>query len=305
MKNILLLVVLSLLTVSLCGQVPVPVKLYPQGPPQSNGLTVSDQKLTDQFFDYTCDPDYLLFRPDSSKATGRAVIICPGGAYICTAYDFEGMQVARWLNEQGVLAVVLRYRMPNGHHQIPLADLHETIRQVRAQAPEWGVDPQQVGVMGFSAGGHLASTGATHFDAATRPNFAILIYPVISMRYFHSLSLRSLLGTHYPPELPTYYSNDLQVSAQTPPTFIALSDDDRQVDPRNSTNFYGAMCALRLPCELHIYPTGGHGWGWKPTFKYHDELTRSLSRWLRELPPTPAVLPTIVPTISLAQQLYN
>lgn len=259
-----------------------PQLLYPNGAPQSNGLSAADAKIADGRYSNTSVADYYLFLPEKSKATGQAVVICPGGGYGLTAYDHEGLQVARWFNSLGVAAVVLRYRMPNGHHEIPLSDVHETIRMVRKNAAKWNIDPKNVGIMGFSAGGHLASTAATHFDEQTRPDFAILIYPVITIdqKNSHKGSGRNLLGANPSAELIALYSNEKQVTALTPRTFLALSDDDKTVPSENSILFYRALKEKNIPAELHIYPTGGHGWGWKTEFKYLPEVKISLARWI-------------------------
>ena len=157
---------------------------------------------------------------------------------------------------------------------------------VREKARLWHVDPHRIGIMGFSAGGHLASTVSTHFENdSQRPDFSILIYPVITMdeRYTHKVSREELIGRDAPIELVDRYSNEKQVSDRTPVTFLALSDADGGVPPVNSTMYYEALKAHGVPAELHVYPSGGHGWGWLETFKYHDELRTSLDRWLKEI----------------------
>ena len=282
-KSIFFLGVLALTVSALFAQEPRP--LYPAGAKNSNGLkpeNVRDDK-ENRVLVSASDADYFVFLPDKDKATGQAVIICPGGAYLGTAYGHEGLDVARWMNERGVAAFVLRYRMPNGHPDVPLSDVHEMFRIVRRNAAEWGINPHNVGIMGFSAGGHLASTAATHFDAETRPDFAILIYPVVTFgeRFTHMTSREQLIGPGYDAALVKNFSNELQVTPQTPRTFLALSDDDTGVPPRNSTGFYDALRANGVPGELHIYPTGGHGWGWRDSFPYHNELRTSLDRWLK------------------------
>lgn len=205
------------------------------------------------------------------------------GGYGCVCYEREGLEVAHWLGDHGIAALVLRYRMPNGHHEIPLEDVHEAIRIARRNAPSWGVDPHQVGVMGFSAGGHLASTASTHFDERTRPDFSILIYPVITMgeRYTHMGSRENLLGKGYDAGLVERYSSERQVTPQTPPAFIALSDNDEVVPVRNSILYYDALKENGVPAELHVYPTGRHGWIGR--FDYWDEYRAALLRWLGQV----------------------
>lgn len=282
MKKLSLLIIVLLTIGSASGQDVKFMPLYSSAPAEGNGLNKADERLTPDNFTGATEADYALFLPDKARTTGQAVVICPGGGYQTLAYNHEGIMVARWMNEQGIAAVVLRYRMPNTHHNIPLDDLHTAIKMVRVKSSEWGIDPKNVGVIGFSAGGHLASTAATHFTEETRPDFAVLIYPVISLdeRYTHFGSRYNLIGREYNAGLVAEYSNDLRVTAQTPRTFIAFSSDDRTVTPLNGTLFYHALLANKIPAELHIYPVGGHGWGWRENFKYHDEFTHSLSRWL-------------------------
>ena len=286
MQKFTLLFALLALSLSARAQQPQPRPLYPDGAPaNSNGLTAADTRHdTENFVMFNVsEPDYFLFLPEKSKATGQAVIVCPGGGYACVVYGYEGLDVARWLNEQGIAAVVLRYRMPNGHPDVPLSDVHQMIRTIRKNATEWNIDPQNVGIIGFSAGGHLAATAATHFDEETRPDFAILIYPVITMdeKVNHPGSRVNLIGPGNDPDLVKLYSNELQVTPQTPRTLIALSNDDSMVKPRNSTLFYDALNANGVPAELHIYPVGEHGWGWKKDFKYRKEFDTALARWLK------------------------
>ena len=274
---------------SLChlqAQTPRARPLYPQGAPDSNGLPPENVRTTQDIVFGATEADYLAYPADADRATGQAVVICPGGGYAAVCFDHEGIQVARWLNERGITAVVLRYRMPNGHPDIPVEDALAAIRMVREKARLWHVDPHRVGIMGFSAGGHLASTVSTHFENdSQRPDISILIYPVITMdeRYTHKVSREELIGRDAPIELVDRYSNEKQVSDRTPVTFLALSDDDGGVPPVNSTMYYEALKAHGVPAELHVYPSGGHGWGWLETFKYHDELRTSLDRWLKEI----------------------
>ena len=265
------------------AQIPEAQPLSPQGAPDNNGLPADKAVYAESHAEKIAEADYMLFRADPSKATGQAVVICPGGAYLGVAYTHEGIQVAQWMNERGITALMLRYRMPNGHHEIPLEDVHEAIRIARRNAPSWGVDPHQVGVMGFSAGGHLASTASTHFDERTRPDFSILIYPVITMgeRYTHMGSRENLLGKGYDAGLVERYSSERQVTPQTPPAFIALSDNDEVVPVRNSILYYDALKENGVPAELHVYPTGRHGWIGR--FDYWDEYRAALLRWLGQV----------------------
>lgn len=224
-------------------------------------------------------PDIAIFLPSKKNATGEAVVICPGGGYQILAYDWEGSDIARWLNSKGIAAFVLKYRLPGSSNNIeprlsPLMDAQRALRMVRAHAEKWNVDAGKIGVMGFSAGGHLASTLSTHYDAgdasstdpvervSCRPDFSILIYPVISFddNFTHAGSKRSLLGENPDPELVDYYSNEKQVTEDTPPAILIHSADDASVPLQNSLVYYDAIRKVNKLSELHVYPYGGHGY---------------------------------------------
>jgi acetyl esterase/lipase len=224
-------------------------------------------------------PDIAVFLPSAKNATGEAVIICPGGGYGILAYDWEGSDIARWLNSEGIAAFVLKYRLPGAKsnivaHKSPLMDAQRAMRLVRFHAEKWHVDPTRVGVMGFSAGGHLASTLSTHFDSgdpqsddpverlSCRPDFSILVYPVISFtkEYTHVGSRENLLGKDADPDLVKHFSNELQITADTPPAILIHSRNDEGVPVENSIVYYHALQKLGINSELHIYPYGGHGY---------------------------------------------
>lgn len=273
---------------TLCAQTetPQPRPLYKNGEaPGDNGLSAQQVKESGGILRRAVEADYLLFRPDPRRATRQAVVICPGGGYSCTCYGYEGITPAQWFQEQGILALVLRYRMPNGHPDIPLADATQALRMLRDSAAQWHIDPTQIGILGFSAGGHLAASAATLIgDSTVRPAFSILIYPVITMKtpWGHAGSRDNLLGPNAPEALRERYSLEKQVTRQTSPTFLALTHTDRLVPAMNSVLYYEALAAHGVPAELHIYPTGDHGFAWRTDFPYHDELLNSLSRWLSE-----------------------
>lgn len=206
-------------------------------------------------------------RPDST-----AIVICPGGGYGGLVTGAEGHGIAKWLNTNGITGVVLEYRLPKGRSFVPLLDAQRAIRTVRANAEQWGVDRQRVGIMGFSAGGHLAATAATHFDSgkadstdhvqqqSSRPDFAILVYPVITMNaQTHGGSRRNLLGAAPSPEMLKLFSNEQQVSDETPPAFLAHAVDDKPVPIENSRLFYQALQKHNIPSKLLELPSGGHG----------------------------------------------
>jgi len=221
-------------------------------------------------------PKITVWFPDTDKSIGTAVVVCPGGGYAALAMDHEGKQIAEWFNSFGVTAVVLDYRHRNkGYgHPNPMLDVQRAIRTVRAHAPAWKIDPAKIGVLGFSAGGHLASTAATHFEehkspaddidkVSCRPDFAILCYPVIlfDTDYTHRGSMQNLIGREAPPELIEYYSNEKQVTDKTPPTFLFSTYEDTGVPPENCIEFYLALRKHKVPAELHVYQKGKHGLG--------------------------------------------
>ncbi len=240
------------------------IELWPNGAPGAKGKADRDR------------PSITVYQPQAGKRNGCSVVVCPGGGYGHLAVGHEGKDVGEWFTGFGVTAFVLRYRIaPHYRHPSPLLDVQRAIRTVRSRAKEWGVDPGRIGVMGFSAGGHLAATAATHFDAgksdagdaidrvSCRPDFAVLVYPVISFttKYTHKGSRRNLLGNSPDAKLVSSLSNELQVTKQTPPTFLLHTSGDTGVPAENSVLFYLACRKAGVPCELHIYEKGRHGLG--------------------------------------------
>ena len=238
-------------------------------------------------------PTLTAFLPAVGTANGTAVIICPGGGYARLSIDSEGYDVARRLNEMGVTAFVLKYRLPNDESQpdkstAPLMDAQQALRLVRQQAARYSINPERIGIMGFSAGGHLAATAGTRFTRpvgagpeSVRPAFLVLLYPVISFNdsLQHAGSRTSLLGPNPSAEEVRQYSSELQVSAQTPPAFLVHAQDDKTVPVNNSIVFYQACLRHGVPAELHLYPRGGHGFGLNnKTTK--DLWTDRLRNWL-------------------------
>lgn len=256
----------------------IEIPLWEKGLPNSNGT----EQLTPNEKEGIYKPLIRVYLPAKNTATGRAVIAFPGGGYRGLAYDREGFDFAPYFNQQGIAFIVLIYRMPKGHREVPIADAEEAIRLVQQHANDWHINSKDIGIMGSSAGGHLASTIATHTSADLRPAFQILLYPVITMdsTYTHSGSRRNLLGESPTAELIDHYSNEKQVTSETPRAFIALSDDDTVVPPANGVNYYLALNQKQVPAALHIYPTGGHGWGVRENFKYHVEFLMELKQWL-------------------------
>ena len=221
------------------------------------------------------------------EPSGRAVVDCPGGGYAVLSNTHEGSAWAPFFNERGIAFMLVNYRIPHGDRTLPITDVETAIRIVRDSAAVWKLNPADIGIMGSSAGGHLASTIATHTPYELRPNFQILVYPVITMGPgTHQGSLDGLLGENQKdPELVRLYSNQYQVRSHlTPPAFIVLSSDDNLVPPvPNAIAYYTAMRNAGNSCSLHIYPTGGHGYGFMPFFAYHDQMVSDLSAWLDNL----------------------
>lgn len=224
-----------------------------------------------------------VFLPNAKEATGRAVVICPGGGYSHLAMEHEGYDWATFFNQEGIAVIVLKYRMPHGNHKVPVSDAEEAIRLVRRNSGNWHINPNDIGIMGSSAGGHLASTIATHSEKDAKPNFQILFYPVITMMpdITHRGSHDNFLGKEPKKNLERDYSSDIQVSRVTPRAWIALSDDDHSVLPANGVNYYLELYRHDVPASLHVYPTGGHGWGFRSSFRYHIELLLDLKAWLK------------------------
>lgn len=244
--------------------------LWPDGAPQNNGDPDDKAELT-------------VFLPDAKRATGRAVVICPGGGYGHLAMQHEGTDWAAYFNQQGIAAFVLKYRMPHGNHKVPIGDAEQALKMVRANAEGWHLKHDQIGIMGFSAGGHLASVIATHAKGNAKPDFQILFYPVITMdpSFTHGGSLKNFLGEKPKKKDILEYSCDRHVSPSTPRAFIALSDDDTAVPPMNGANFYMECYRHDVPASLHVYPTGGHGWGYRASFDFHLEMLHELKAWLQ------------------------
>ena len=246
---------------------PSPVLLWPQGAPSAVGDDDSDR------------PSLRVYLPPQEKASGAGIVICPGGGYRILAIDHEGHQIAKWLNAHGITAFVLQYRLgPKYSHPIPLDDAQRAIRYVRAHAQRYNISPTRLGILGLSAGGHLASTVATHFDSGNkqsgdlveqvscRPDFLVLAYPVVSMSedFAHAGTRRFLLGENPKISLQKQLSNERHVTSDTPPTFLFHTAEDDVVSVKNSLAFYRACLDASVPAELHVYPNGPHGIGLAP-----------------------------------------
>src|SRR5215469_3863194 len=280
-----ILPVAAVLAASLAAQpqAPKPIPLWADGAPGALGAADEDT------------PTITPYPAPTARAVGTAVIVCPGGGYLHLSMEKEGSDVARWWNSLGVTAFVLKYRLgPKYHHPIELGDAQRAIRTVRARAAEWGVRQDHIGIMGFSAGGHLTSSAGTHFDAgksdaadaidrqSSRPDFLVLGYPVISFtQNVHQGSKRALLGDNPDPKLVENLSNELQVTAQTPPTFLFHTSNDQTVPVENSVMFYLALRKAGVPAEMHIYENGPHGVGLAPTDEALSSWPARLADWMR------------------------
>lgn len=282
MKTIFFSILLSVATM-LSAQNTFELPLWPAGAPNSNGLTGTEEDLEGGRVANVITPSITVYKAD--KPNGVAIIMCPGGGYARLAMNHEGHDMAPWLNAQGITYIVLKYRMPNGHYEVPLSDAEQAIRFVRQHAKEWNIRPDRIGIMGASAGGHLAASLATLYSSnETRPDFQVLFYPVISMvpGVTHGGSRQNLLGNNPSQELEDKYTLEKQVNAHTPQAFIMLSADDGAVPPANGIHYFEALLQHQVPATLHVYPTGGHGWGFRDAFTYKRQWTGELEKWLRE-----------------------
>ncbi len=259
--------------------------LWPEGAPGAKGNEDGDK------------PSLTICLPEKETATGTAVVICPGGGYGHLSMDREGQQIADWLNSIGVAGFILKYRHQGvGYgHPAPLQDAQRAVRIVRSRAKEWNIDPQRIGIMGFSAGGHLASSAGTHFQndyydakdtidkASCRPDFMILLYPVITLddSFTHAGSKRNLLGRNPDQKLVENLSNEKQVTPETPPTFLVHSNEDRAVPAENSINFYLALRKAGVPAEMHIYLKGSHGSAIEKRFGIISTWPERCAEWMK------------------------
>lgn len=249
-------------------------------------------------------PTLSVFEPDDKQKNGMSVVICPGGGYSHLAINHEGYDVAHWLNSLGITAFVLKYRHDSRErhyrYPVPFLDASRAMRLIRTRASEFGISPERIGIMGFSAGGHLASSVGTHADngiapqqatdsidqTSNRPNFMILIYPVISFttKYTHRGSRWHFLGVNINSKLAEDFSNEKQVTSLTPPTFLVHADNDHAVPVENSILFYSALKKAGVPAEMHIYAKGGHGFGMAPEDSVLGSWPQRLADWLKSAP---------------------
>lgn len=300
MQKNLLILLFTLIYVTANSQTVIP--LYPGNIP--GAIAGPDEEIKNVNaageirYEKVSKPELEIYLPAKEKASGAAVVIVPGGGYRIVSYTNEGTNIAEQFTRMGVAAFILKYRLPADKTMKdksigPLQDAQQAIKTVRSRAKEWGIDTAKVGIIGFSAGGHLASTAGTHFNRPVienkekvnlRPSFMVLVYPVISFSdsLMHKGSRDNLLGPAPSPELIKDFSNELQVSAQTPPTMLIHAADDKTVKVENSLRFYEALLKNRISAEMHLYPKGGHGFGIGPD-RAPDHWTDRVQHWLKGL----------------------
>ena len=301
--SIILLVFINVLIINSNAQT-LTLKLWPDGIPGSKTdasyiekITTTDGRITR--CEKVITPDLTVFLPAQEKANGAAVLICPGGGYGVLAFDHEGNAIARWLNDNGIAGIILKYRLPSDQIMIdksigPLQDAQEAMRVIRRNASDWKIDPKKVGVIGFSAGGHLASTISTHYaekvyavkdNISARPDFSLLIYPVVSMdtTITHRGTRNNLIGLN-PTERNVYrFSNEKQIDPDTPPAFLVHSSDDKAVPVMNSIGYFSELQKNNIPAELHIFQKGGHGYGLSANGGTESSWPGLCIRWLRAM----------------------
>lgn len=274
----------AMTTAALAQKAPVELEVWPEGAPHDSGLTGVETVMGNGSVSNVTHP--MIYIYPAENPNGIVILSCPGGGYLHLSIYHEGIDMAPWLNSLGITLAVLKYRMPNGHMEVPTEDIQQAILLMRRYAPQWGGDPGKVGVMGASAGGHLAAYAATHFTASglthdrrarttsDRPDFQILFYPPRRIA-------DKTIGEQPTQNQIDWYDNVKHVSAQTPPAFILCSADDRRLP--GSIEYFQALNAKGVPAALHIYPTGGHGWGFNDSFPYKAAWTAELEQWLQLL----------------------
>ncbi len=299
-KNKSVVIFLVLLPIVISAQ-SFTVPLWKNNTPNSPIEKLAESYSNEHYY-VVSNPDIAVYFPSKWNFTGQAVLVIPGGGYHASSYTWEGTDVAKWLNANGIVAAVLKYRLPNDtttnivRYKSPMLDASRALRIIRANAEKWKINKNKVGVMGFSAGGHLASTLGTHFDEektridaidslSSRPDFMILMYPVISMdsEITHKGSKNNLLGKNPPNELINYYSTEKHVTPNTPTTFIVAASDDKVVKVQNSILFYEALIKQGVDAEMHIYKKGGHGFGLANGIDYLTTWRKRFLDWIKNL----------------------
>ena len=296
MKRVLYILFAAVVTSVATAQKPVVLSLEQSGAdeivenlwnntsaPHSNGIT-ADESINEkcELFD-TTQTDLYIYKADPAVATGQAVLVVPGGGYRKVCIEYDGFGVAKYLRSIGVTAVVVKYRLPNGHHEVPLEDAQEALRFLRREGYKWGVYPTQVGILGSSAGGHLAAYLSNVTPEAELPAFAVLIYPVITgdTQRTHHGSFNYLLGATRTDSEQQHLSLENRVSHKTPPTLLLLADDDLTVPTISSTRYYKALKYHGVKAAMHIFPSGGHGWAGHNDYLYAEPNKEAIADWLK------------------------
>jgi acetyl esterase/lipase len=302
LKSYFVFVIIGFLSVNMHGQGKI-LKVWPDGIPgslQNAGYTenVTMKNGHPALYRKVTDPTITVFLPPAKKANGMAVVICPGGGYGALAFDYEGTDIALWLNANGIAGIVLKYRLPSdlimeNKSVGPLQDAQEALRIVRRNAVEWNINRGKIGIMGFSAGGHLASTLSTHYTdkvyqvkdtTSARPDFSLLIYPVISsdISITHAGSMTNLMGENPPDNVIRYFSGELMTNEKTPPAFLAHAADDNVVPVKNSIVYFESLVKYHVAAELHVFQKGGHGFGLAANKDTESSWPDLCIKWLNE-----------------------
>ena len=298
---VIIFLTISVTDVSAQGTI---LKVWPDGIPGSikNETYAEKSVVTNTVvnrYEKVTDPVITVLLPPAEKANGAAVLICPGGGYSILTFDYEGVDIARWLNDNGIAGIVLKYRLPSDlimkdKSVGPLQDAQEAMRIIRRNASAWKIDKRKIGVMGFSAGGHLASTLSTHFaervyelkdSTSARPDFSLLIYPVISFdaSFTHAGTRKNLTGENPSEEAVRHFSNELLITDNTPPAFLVHSADDNVVPVKNSIVYFEGLVSHNIPSELHVFQKGGHGFGMAIKGGTESAWPDLCLRWIKEI----------------------
>ena len=251
--------------------------------PHSNGIT-ADESINEKCeLENTTQTDLYIYKADPARATGQAVVVVPGGGYRKVCIKYDGFEVAKYLRSIGITAVLVKYRLPNGHNEVPLEDAQLAMHYTRTEGAKWGVDPTQVGILGSSAGGYLAAHVSTVTPDEQKPAFAILIYPVISgtTHSTHHGTFNYMLGKLRTDAEQEYLSLENRVTATTPPTLLLLADDDLTVPTTSSMRYYKALRRFGIPAAMHVFPSGGHGWAGHDEYRYAEPAKEAIANWLK------------------------
>ena len=251
--------------------------------PHSNGITADESINQKMELFNTTQTDLYLYKADPSIATGQAVVVVPGGGLRKVCIEYDGFAFAQYLRSIGVSAIVLKYRLPNGHREVPLEDIEAAMEYLRTEGQAWGVDPKQVGIAGCSAGGYLAAYASTFMADERKPAFSILVYAVISgtTRSTHHGTFGNLLGKERTNAEQQFYSLENRVTSTTPPTLLLLADDDLTVPTISSTRYYKALKRHGVKASMHIFPSGGHGWSGHDDYRYAEPCKAAIKDWLQ------------------------